>query len=71
MNPPATILVTGATGYIGGRLAPRLLEEGRRVHVLARSAARVRSRSIPVKARPRWENPSGSCRFCVVERVPF
>ena len=45
MDPPATVLVTGATGYIGGRLAPRLLAEGHRVRVLARSAARVRSRS--------------------------
>ena len=45
MNPPATVLVTGATGYIGGRLAPRLLAEGHRVRVLARSAARVHSRS--------------------------
>ena len=45
MNPPATVLVTGATGYIGGRLTPRLLAEGHRVRVLARSAARVRSRS--------------------------
>ena len=45
MNPPATVLVTGATGYIGGRLAPQLLDEGHRVRVLARSAARVRSRS--------------------------
>ena len=35
MNPPATILVTGVTGYIGVRLAPRLLEEGYRVRVLA------------------------------------
>ncbi len=45
MNPPATVLVTGATGYIGGRLTPRLLEEGCHIRVLARSAARVRSRS--------------------------
>ncbi len=45
MNPPATVLVTGATGYIGGRLAPRLLDEGHRVRVLARDAGRVRSRS--------------------------
>ena len=45
MDPPETVLVTGATGYIGGRLAPRLLAEGHRVRVLARSAARVRSRS--------------------------
>lgn len=34
-------LVLGATGYIGGRLAPRLLNAGYRVRVLARDAARV------------------------------
>lgn len=39
-----TILVTGATGYIGGRLVPRLVEEGRRVRVLVRSRARALSR---------------------------
>ena len=44
MNNPATVLVTGATGYIGGRLTPRLLDDGHRLRVLARSAARVRSR---------------------------
>jgi uncharacterized protein YbjT (DUF2867 family) len=31
-----TILVTGATGYIGGRLVPRLLDEGHRVRCLTR-----------------------------------
>ncbi|MEE9582670.1 MAG: SDR family oxidoreductase [Acidimicrobiia bacterium] len=31
------ILVTGATGYIGGRLVPRLLEAGHQVRCLARS----------------------------------
>jgi uncharacterized protein YbjT (DUF2867 family) len=35
-------LVTGATGYIGGRLAPRLIEEGHAVRCLSRSAARLR-----------------------------
>jgi uncharacterized protein YbjT (DUF2867 family) len=35
-------LVTGATGYIGGRLAPRLLDEGHTVRCLSRSAARLR-----------------------------
>lgn len=37
-------LVTGATGYIGGRLVPRLLEAGWRVRVLARQARRLRDR---------------------------
>ena len=36
------ILLTGATGYIGGRLAPALLEEGRQVRCLARTASRLR-----------------------------
>ena len=44
MSEIGTILVTGATGYIGGRLVSRLLEEGRRVRVLVRSKARVLSR---------------------------
>ena len=39
------ILVTGATGYIGGRLVPRLLEAGYRVRVLARDPARLVGRS--------------------------
>jgi uncharacterized protein YbjT (DUF2867 family) len=34
-------LVIGATGYIGGRLVPRLLAAGYRVRVLARDPARV------------------------------
>ena len=44
MTGRQAILVTGATGYIGGRLVPRLIGEDRRVRVLARSEARVRSR---------------------------
>ncbi|WP_203839942.1 SDR family oxidoreductase [Winogradskya humida] len=35
-------LVTGATGYIGGRLAPRLMAAGHEVRALSRSAARLR-----------------------------
>ncbi len=38
------ILVTGATGYIGGRLIPRLLEAGRRVRCLVRDPARLQGR---------------------------
>ena len=35
------VLVTGATGYVGGRLVPRLLEAGYRVRVLVRSPQRL------------------------------
>jgi uncharacterized protein YbjT (DUF2867 family) len=41
---PPTIFVTGATGYIGGRLAPRLVERGYRVRCLVRSEAKLRAR---------------------------
>jgi uncharacterized protein YbjT (DUF2867 family) len=39
------ILVTGATGYIGGRLVPILLEKGHAVRVLVRDARRVEGRA--------------------------
>jgi uncharacterized protein YbjT (DUF2867 family) len=38
---PRHVLVTGATGYIGGRLVPRLLEAGHRVRCLARTPAKL------------------------------
>ncbi len=38
------ILVTGATGYIGGRLVPRLLEAGHQVRVLVRDPHRISAR---------------------------
>ena len=36
------ILVTGATGYIGGRLVPRLLEAGHTVRVMVRNPDRLK-----------------------------
>lgn len=39
------VLVTGATGYIGGRLVPRLLERGESVRVLVRNRERVAGRA--------------------------
>lgn len=56
-DTPATVLVTGATGYIGGRLVPRLLERGYRVRCLARSARKVEAR--PWSAHPNVEIVEG------------
>jgi uncharacterized protein YbjT (DUF2867 family) len=42
------IFVSGGGGYVGGRLVPRLLEDGYRVRALARSPEKLRSR--------RWGN---------------
>jgi uncharacterized protein YbjT (DUF2867 family) len=41
---PEPVLVIGATGYIGGRLVPRLLENGYRVRALARNPAKLSGR---------------------------
>jgi uncharacterized protein YbjT (DUF2867 family) len=44
MEPLMHVLVTGATGYIGGRLVPRLLQRGHTVRVLVRDPGRVAGR---------------------------
>ena len=41
MTSPTLVLVTGATGYIGGRLVPRLLAQGFAVRVLVRTPAKL------------------------------
>ncbi|MEU2247958.1 SDR family oxidoreductase [Streptomyces sp. NPDC019224] len=41
-NAPLNCLVTGATGYIGGRLVPELLAAGHRVRCLARAPEKLR-----------------------------
>jgi uncharacterized protein YbjT (DUF2867 family) len=51
------ILLTGATGYIGGRLAPRLLAHGYRIRCFTRSRAKLLSR--PWASDPRVEVVEG------------
>lgn len=45
MTATGMVLVTGATGYVGGRLVPRLLEAGYPVRVLVRDPGRLQGRA--------------------------
>jgi uncharacterized protein YbjT (DUF2867 family) len=54
------VLVTGATGYIGGRLVPRLVEAGHQVRAFARDAGRLQGRfeGIEVAEGDLFDKPS-------------
>jgi uncharacterized protein YbjT (DUF2867 family) len=52
-RPGARVLLTGGTGYIGGRLGPRLLQAGYRLRCVARSARKLAAR--PWASDPRVE----------------
>jgi uncharacterized protein YbjT (DUF2867 family) len=53
------ILVTGATGYVGGRLVPQLLQRGYRVRVLVRDVERLKGRT--------WFHQVDACQGDVLE----
>ena len=57
----SSCLVTGATGYVGGRRRPQLLEQGHRVRVLARQPDKLRDRP--------WFGRRGGGRRCRRRRV--
>ena len=52
-----SVFVAGASGYIGGRLVPRLLERGYRVRCLARSPKKLEDRGWA--SEPRIEIVAG------------
>ena len=60
---PKTCLVTGATGYIGGRLVPELLDAGHRVRVLTRSPERLRDH--PWASRVEVARAIDSVHICI------
>jgi uncharacterized protein YbjT (DUF2867 family) len=57
MDTGKPVFVAGASGYIGGRLVPRLLDSGRRVRCLARSPKKLEDRGWA--SEPRIEIVAG------------
>lgn len=70
----SVVAVTGATGYIGGRLVPLLLEQGHRVKVLSRRPEMLRD--IPWKDQVEviqgdLSDPEAAAQLCAQSEVFF
>ncbi len=63
MTAAQRILVTGATGYVGGRLVPRLLAAGHAVRCLARDPERL-------AGRPWRDRVEGTSNFKLARWLP-
>jgi len=57
MKHSQPVLVTGATGYVGGRLIPQLLSAGYKVRAMGRSVSKMSCR--PWASHPRVEIVEG------------
>jgi NAD(P)-dependent dehydrogenase (short-subunit alcohol dehydrogenase family) len=64
------ILVTGSTGYVGGRLVPRLLEAGQTVRVPARDPDQLRPGDALDFWRVETVEPGRSLRLRAEMKVP-
>lgn len=66
---PVHVLVTGATGYIGGRLVPRLLARGHQVRCVARDPDRLAGRDWPSVEIVRGDLADASVLPAVLEGI--
>ena len=70
----SVVAVTGATGYIGGRLVPLLLEQGHSVRILTRSAAKLRDipwhRDVGI-VEGNLEDPAVAAALCAQADVVY
>jgi NAD(P)-dependent dehydrogenase (short-subunit alcohol dehydrogenase family) len=70
MSDSQLILITGATGYVGGRLVPRLLAAGYRVRCLARDPEDLRVGDTQDFWRVEMVEPGRLIRLRAEMRVP-
>ena len=76
MSSRRLVLVTGAAGYVGGRLLPALLARGGHVRCLARRPEAIKGRCattasgcLPSSSRTIWSRLAPAAVFMVAERT--
>ncbi len=66
MTPSRLVLLTGATGYVGGRLLRRLEQSGAQVRCLARDPERLRHRTGEFRVRGARDGSATAAREVAV-----